>query len=239
VPARADGARRPVERPRSATRPYVIDWWWLAFAAVSGALIVALALARRSAALWWAGANLALVGYDAVVLANGDRYDGRGHFDLFTYGQTSSFPGGREWLGGAAVLAVAVALARSRRVLVPRPNQRATLVLSLACAAALAVIAQSTWGAFFFLRWFLLAAVIAAALLGLFDRRLPVAALGLALAALPSTVTFLTAANVDHNGWTLPWAPVALAVISLGLLAQALRRSAPADMPGLRAGSGP
>lgn len=195
--------------------PYAIDWWWIAFAAVSAGLVLALEQGRARLALWLAGMNLGLVGYDALVLANGDKYDGRGHFDLFTYAQTSSFPGGREWLATAAVLFAAGLLsyravgARNRR------GMRCSAV-AFAIAVALVVIARETWGAFFYLRWCVVAIVLAAILVGWLAPRVAVLAAGVSLAVLPSSVAYITAENLAPSGWLVGAFVLSLA---LGLLA--------------------
>jgi hypothetical protein len=184
--------------------PYVVDGWWIAFVVAAGALVVGLALGNRRLALGAALVNLGLVGYDAIFLANGSPYDGRGHLDVFTYTQTSSFPAGRQWLAAAIVLALATAAAAPRRLPLTR------LPLALLAAVALVVLSRETWGAFFFLRWPLAAVVLLAVAFGAVAPRLAVLALGATLAAVPSVVGYLTASNLQHD-------PVVTAVVAAGL----------------------
>ena len=198
--------------------PYVVDWWWIAFTAVAAAIVVGLVFGRRRLAIGAAFANLVLVGYDALFLANGSPYDGRGHFDVFTYTQTSSFPAGRQWLAASIVLALATAAASPRRLSLTR------LPLALLAAVALVVVARETWGAFFFLRWPLAALVLLAVAFGAVAPRLAVLALGASIAAAPSVVGYLTAPNLQHD-------PVVTVVVAVGLalgillpLAQLTRR---------------
>src|SRR5262249_37144520 len=183
---------------------YVVDWWWIAFTVAAAAIVVGLALGDRRLAVGAALVNLGLVGYDAIFLANGNPYDGRGHFDVFTYTQTSSFPAGRQWLVAAAVLALATAVAPLRRVALRR------LALALVVAVALVVISRETWGAFFILRWPLAAILVLAVAVGARAPRIAVVGIGVALAAAPSVIGYLTAPNLHHD-------PVVTAVVATGL----------------------
>jgi hypothetical protein len=98
------GATMLFIRVQSYGPPYVVDWWWVAFNLAAIGVVLGLVLGARTLAVGASLVNLALVGYDAIFLANGNPYDGRGHFDVFTYTQTSSFPAGRQWFVAAAVL---------------------------------------------------------------------------------------------------------------------------------------
>ncbi len=184
--------------------PYVIDWWWVAFALAAAGIVLGLALGDRRLALGSAFVNLGLVGYDALFLANGNPYDGRGHFDVFTYSQTSSFPAGRQWLAAAVVLALATAAARPHRLPLTR------LPLALVAAVALVELSRETWGAFFFLRWPLAALILLGVAFGTVAPRLAVLALGVTIAAAPSVVGYLTAPNLQHD-------PVVTGVVAAGL----------------------
>jgi hypothetical protein len=198
--------------------PYVVDWWWIALALVAAGIVLGIARGNRRLAVGAAFANLGLVGYDALFLANGNPYDGRGHLDVFTYAQTSSFPAGRQWLAAALVLALATVAASPRRLPLTR------LPLALVAAVALVVLSRETWGAFFFLRWPLAALVLLAVAFGALAPRLAVLALGATVAAAPSVVGYLTAPNLHHD-------PLVTAVVAAGLalgavvpLAQLTRR---------------
>jgi hypothetical protein len=198
--------------------PYVVDWWWIAFTVAAAAVVVGLVLGNRRLAVGAAIANLGLVAYDAIFLANGNPYDGRGHLDVFTYAQTSSFPAGRQWLAAAIVLALATAAAPLRR----HPLTR--VPLALVAAMALVVLSREMWGAFFFLRWPLAAIVVLAVAFGAVAPRIAVVGIGVAVAAAPSVVGYLTAPNLHH-------APVVTGVVATGLalgivlpLAQLTRR---------------
>jgi len=184
--------------------PYVVDWWWIAFIAAAAAIVVGLALGNRRLTLSAAIVNLGLVGYDAIFLANGNPYDGRGHLDVFTYAQTLSFPAGRQWLAASVVLALGTAAAPMRR----RPLTR--LPLALVAAVALVVLSRETWGAFFFLRWPLAAIILLAVAFGAVAPRIAVVGIGVTLAAAPSAVGYLTAPNLRH-------APLVTGVVALGL----------------------
>src|SRR5205085_12688931 len=152
-----------------------------------------LALGDRRLALGASLVNLGVVAYDGIFLVAGSPYDGRGHLDLLTYAQTSSFPAGREWLAAAVVLVLATAVARPRRLPLAR------LPLAALVALLLVVLSRGTWGAFFFLRWPLVAVVVLAVLFGALAPRLAVVGVGVTLAAVPSAVGYLTASNLHHD----------------------------------------
>jgi hypothetical protein len=199
------GITRGLDRsPFVSYGPYVVDWWWIAFNLAAIGVFLGLALGRRRLAVGAALLNLGVVAYDAFFLANGNPYDGRGHFDVFTYTQTSSFPAGRQWLLAALVLALATVAARPRRLPLTR------LARALVVVLVLVVLARETWGAFFFLRWPLAAIVLAGVAFGAVAPRLAVLALGITLAAAPSVVGYLTATNLQHD-------PVVTGVVAAGL----------------------
>jgi hypothetical protein len=184
--------------------PYVVDWWWVAFTVAAAAVVLGLVLGDRWIAVGAAIANLGLVGYDAIFLANGNPYDGQGHFDVFTYSQTSSFPGGRQWLAAAIVLAVATAAASLRRLPLSR------LPLALVAAVALVAVSWETWGAFFYMRWPLAAIALLGAAFGAVAPRLAILAIGVVLAAVPSVHAYLMASNLHHD-------PAVTAIVVTGL----------------------
>jgi hypothetical protein len=89
--------------------PFVIDPWWVAVAVAGAAVVFGLVRGHRWLAVGAATENLALVAYDASGHAQGVS-----HFNVFTiaYG----FPGSRQWLAAAIVLAAATSAARPRRL---------------------------------------------------------------------------------------------------------------------------
>jgi hypothetical protein len=123
----------------------------------------------------------------------GSPYDGRGHFDVFTYTQTSGIPGGRQWLLAAALLALATAAAQPRRIALAR------LPFALLVSLGLVVLSREIWGAFFFLRWPLAAVLGLAIAFGAVVPRLAVLAVGATVAAAPSAVVYMTAPNLHHH----------------------------------------
>jgi hypothetical protein len=203
------GATMLFIRVQSYGPPYVVDWWWVAFNLAAIGVVLGLVLGARTLAVGASLVNLALVGYDAIFLANGNPYDGRGHFDVFTYTQTSSFPAGRQWFVAAAVLALATAAARLRRL----PFTR--LALALVVVLALAVLARETWGVFFYLRWPLLAIVLLAVAFGAVAPRLAVLGIGATLAATPCVIAYLTAPNLQHDPLVTG---IVAAVLAVGVL---------------------
>lgn len=202
-----------------AHSPYSIDWWWIAFAVAAAGIVLGLVLGNRWLAVGAAFANLGLVGYDAIFLADNSMNDGRGHLDVFTYVRsTLSFPGERQWLSVAVVLALATAAAPRRRL----PLK--SLPLGLMVVALLVVLSRETAGGFLFLRWPLIAIVVVGVALGSVAPRLAVVAVGATLAAVPSTDTYLTMPGYE-KGPVTTW--VVAAGLALGVLlplAQLTRR---------------
>lgn len=172
--------------------PFVIDVWWIAFTVAAAGVVAGLVLGWRWLAVGAAMANLGLVAYDALFLENRWYYDGKGHFDVFTNADAASYPGGRQWLAAAIILAFAVAAARPRRLPLTR------LPLALAVVGLLAWLGWSSRvseGAFFFLRWPLAVVVLLAVAFGTVAPRLAIFACGLTLAATPSVVAYLSGPN--------------------------------------------
>jgi hypothetical protein len=198
--------------------PYVIDWWWITFTIAAAAVLLGLLLGDRRLTIGAALVNLGLVGYDAIFLADGNPYDGRGHLDVFTYTQTSGFPGGRQWLPAAVVLVLATATARPRRLSLTR------LPLALVAATTLVVLSRETWGAFFFLRWPLAAILVLAVAFGALAPRLAVLAAGTTLAAAPSAVAFMTAPNLHHHPSVLGFVVAGLGLAAVLPFAHLVRR---------------
>ena len=165
-----------------AGSPYVVDWWWIAFAVAAAGIVVGLALGHRRLALGAGLANVGLVGYDALVLAG----EGRSHLEVFTYLQTFGFPFGWHWLTPAVVLVLATAAAPYRRL------PLSWLPLALVAALLLVVLAREAWGGFFVLAWPLGAIVVLAIAFGALAPRLAVVAVGTLLAVVPSVVAYLT-----------------------------------------------
>lgn len=184
--------------------PYVIDWWWIALTVAAAGIVVGLVLGDRRLGVGSAIVNFGLVAYDAAFLAHGSPYDGRGHFDVFTYTQTSGIPGGRQWVLAAAVLALATAAVR------PRRTSLARLPLALLVSLVLVVVSRETWGAFFFLRWPLAVVLVLGIAFGALAPRLSVLAVGVAVAAAPSALVYMTAGNLHHH-------PSALGFVAAGL----------------------
>ena len=199
--------------------PHSIDWWWIAFAVVAAGIVVGLAFGIRLIAVSAAFANLGLVGYDAIFLADNSMNDGRGHLDVFTYLRpTLSFPGERQWLSVAVVLALATVVAPKRRLPLSR------LLPAVVAVLLLVVLSREVAGGFYFLRWPLLAVVALAAVFRAVARRLAVVAVGAALAAVPSVDTYLTMPGYSQGlvtTWVV-WIGLALGV--LFSLAQLTRR---------------
>lgn len=176
--------------------PFIIDAWWIAFTVAAAGVVLGLVLGRRRLAVAAALANLGLVAYDALFLANRWYYDGKGHFDVFTNADAASFPGGRQWLAAAIVLAVTTAAARPRRL----PLTRLPLALGVAGLLAwLGWLSRVSGGAFFFLRWPLAAVVLLSVAFGAVAPRLAILACGLTLAATPSVVAYLTGPNPHYE----------------------------------------
>jgi hypothetical protein len=193
--------------------PYVVDWWWIAFAVAAAGIVVGLVLGNRRLALGAALANLGLVAYDATLLAG----DGHGHMTVFTYLQGMSFPGGWQWLSAAVVLALAIAVAPLRRL----PLRR--LPLALAAAVLLIVLSREAYSGFFFLAWPLAAIVVLAMAFGALVPRLAVIAVGLTLVVVPTIAAYLT--EPYYHAQVVTWVVAAgLAVGVVVPLAQLTRR---------------
>jgi hypothetical protein len=184
--------------------PYVIDSWWILFALAASGIVFGLVRGDRRIAVGSVIVNLGLVGYDAIFLANGNPYDGKGHLDVFTYTQTSGVPGGRQWVLAATVLALATAASTPRRTALTR------LPLALLVSLVLVVVSRETWGAFFFLRWPVAAVLVLGIAFGALAPRLSVLAVGVAVAAAPSALVYMTAGNLHHH-------PSALGFVAAGL----------------------
>jgi hypothetical protein len=189
--------------------PFIIDWWWIAFTIVAAVVVVGLACGYRRLALGAAFANLGLVAYDAIVLANspllrlqkldlpGYTLDGKGHLDVFTWQrlpQALAYPAGRQWLAAAIVLAVATYYAATTR-----RRSVARLPLALVAVALLVWLSREAAGAFYFLRWPLAVVVVLGAAFGALAPRLAVLAVGVTIAAFPSVVNYLTATQLHHD----------------------------------------
>lgn len=169
--------------------PYVLDWWWIAFAVAAAATVVGLVLGNRWLALGAALANLGIVGYDAIFLAP----DFRGHLNAIAYLQgAGGYPAGQEWLAPAVVLALVTAAAPLRRLSLGR------LPLTLFAAVLLVALARERYG-FFFLRWPLAAVVVLAVAFGWLAPRLAVVAIGLSLAVAPTVVAYLSVSYAYHD----------------------------------------
>jgi hypothetical protein len=199
--------------------PYSIDWWWIAFAVAAAGIVVGLAIGNRLLAVGAAFANLGLVGYDAIFLADNSLQDGRGHLDVFTKSRVMlSFPAERQWLSVAVVLALATAAAPSRRV----PLSRAAF--ALASVLLLVVLSREVAGGFFFLRWPFSVIVVLGMALGAVSPRLAVLAVGVTLAAVPSVDTWLTVPGYQQGPGTTWVVAVGLALGVLLPLAHLTRR---------------
>ena len=202
-----------------ADTPYVFDWWWIAFAVAAAGIVVGLALGSRLLAVGAAFANLGLVGYDAIFLADNSLNDGRGHLDVFTFIRpTLSFPAERQWLSVAVVLALVTAAAPLRRL----PLRR--LLLALVAVLLLVVLSREVAGGFFFLRWPLVAIVVLAMAFGALAPRLAVLAVGVTVAAAPSVDTYLTMPGYQQGHVTTWVVTVGLVLGMLLPLAQLTRR---------------
>lgn len=191
--------------------PYVVDWWWIAFAVAAAGIVLGLVLGIRRLAVGAALTNVGILAYDAI--------GGLGHMDAFTFfRQEPSFPGGWEWLVAAIVLALATAAAPLRRLSLGR------LPLALAAAVLLIVLSRETAGSFFFLCWPLAAIVVLALAFGWVAPRLAVVAVGLTSVVVPIVVAGLMTPYGYHPSiW--PWLVVPGLVLSLALpLAQLTRR---------------
>lgn len=218
-PSRPPGIPAGV-RYELAGSPYLIDWWWIAFGLAAAGIVLGLALGSRLLGVGAAFANLGLVGYDAIHLADNSLNDGRGHFDVFTaFRPWLGFPAERQWLSVAVVLALATAAASPRRL----PLKR--FVPALAVVALLVFLSRETAGGFFFLRWPLVAVVLLGVVFGFVGPRLAVVAVGVALAFVPSADTYLTMPGYERHAALTTWAVVVGLVLGVLLpLAQLTRR---------------
>ncbi len=192
-PPPAVGRRGPFDPFAVYTNPYVVDWWWVVFAVAAAGVVLGLVLGSRRLAVGAALANLGIVAYDAVVVANGSPYDGRGHLTAFTYFQAPAFPGGREWFAAAGVLALATAAAPLRRLALVR------LPLTLAVVVLFVALSREISGSFLFLVWPLAAIVVLGVAFGALAPRLAIVAVGVALVAVQRIVWYLTTPSIYHD----------------------------------------
>lgn len=190
--------------------PYVLDWWWIAFAVAAAGIVLGLVLGKGRLALGAAVANLGILAYDAI--------GGHGHLDVFTFfRQGPAFPGGWEWLVAATVLTLSTAAAPLRRSSLWR------LPLALAAALLLVVLSRETAGSFFFLCWPLAAIVVLAMGFGWVAPRLAVIAVGLTLVVVPIVVAYLT--TPYSHASLVTWLVVPALALSVALpVAQLTRR---------------
>ena len=161
--------------------PYVLDWWWIAFAVAAAAVVLGLVLGNRRLALGAALANLGVVGYDAIFVVVW-----RDHMNVFADPLTPSFPLGWDWLAVAVVLALAIAAAPMRRQSLGRLSR------AFAAAVLLIVLSREIPGSFYFLRWPAAAVVLLAMAFGWLVPRLAVIAVGVTLVVVPIVVAYLT-----------------------------------------------
>ena len=174
---------------------------------------------NRRLALGAGIANLGIVGYDALFVANGTDWSS-GHLVVFSLGQTVAtvFPVGRYWLAAAIVLVLATAAAPLRGL----PLRR--LPLPFVSALLLVVLSREIAGGFTFLRWPLLAIVVLGMAFGGLAPRLAVLAVGVVLVAAPRVVGYLTESYVHHDS-VVTWAVAAGLALGIVLpLAQLARR---------------
>jgi hypothetical protein len=187
--------------------PYVVDWWWIAFAVAAAAIVLGLVLGNRRLAVGAALANLGLVGYDAIFLAA----DHRGHLNAIAFLRgPDGYPVAQEWLAPAVVLALATAAAPLRRSSLLR------LPLALVAASLLVVLARENSGGFFFLRWPLAVLIVLAVTLGWLVARLAVVAVGVSLVLAPSVVEYLSSPSWAYKAPVVTW--VAAPGLALGIL---------------------
>jgi hypothetical protein len=186
--------------------PYVVDWWWVAFAVAAAGIVLGLALANRRLAVGAALANLGIVGYDAIFLAA--RF---GHLNALAYLRgPDGYPVSQEWLAPAVVLALATAAAPLRR------RSLSGLPLTLVAAVLLVVLARENSGGFIFLRWPLAVVIVLAATLGWLAPRLAVVAVGVSLALAPSVVQYLSTPSWEYKAPAVSW--VAAPGLALGIV---------------------
>lgn len=188
--------------------PYVVDWWWIAFAVAAVATVLGLALGNRRLALGSALANLGLVGYDALFLADGNGY---GHMRAFApYGGPDGYPVGPEWLAPAIVLALATAALPSRRRSLLR------VPLAFLAAVSLVVLARHDSAGFMFLRWPVGLVVALAVTLGWLAPRLAVLAVGVSAVLAPYVVEYLTGLPWTYRAPAVTW--IAAPGLALGIV---------------------
>jgi hypothetical protein len=181
--------------------PYVVDWWWIAFAVAAAATVLGLVLGKRRLALGAAVANFGVLAYDWIA--------GRGHMDVFAY-LPWGFPTRWTWIPVAAVLALAIAAAPLRRL----PLWR--LPLALVAAVLLVVLSRETaGGSFFVLRWPTEAIVVLGMAFGWMAPRLAVPAVGVSLAVAPIVIGYLSVSYAYHDP-VVKW--IAAPGLALGLL---------------------
>lgn len=204
-------------RPPWSNVPFVraeLDWWWIAFAVAAVGTVLGLALGNRWLAVGAALANLAIVAYDAVFLADNSMNDlRRGHMDVFSgFNRVLGFPAERQWFAVAGVLALAT-LAAPARSHPFRSLGRCTAIVLL-----LVLLSKVVAGGFAFLVWPTVMLVVLGIVFGAVAPRLAVLAIGLTLAAVASAVTYVTT----------PWipAPVGLPNAGHGSVASGLVTSA-------------
>jgi hypothetical protein len=204
-----------------------IDWWWIAFAVAAIGVILGLAFGIRWLAIAAALANLGVVGYDAVYLADNSLNDlRRGHLDVFTsFNRVLYFPAERQWFAVAGVLALATVAAPMRRL----PLRR--LGLALVVVLLLVVLSKVVMGYFAFLVWPTLALVVFGIAFGAVAPRLAVLAVGVTLAAVASSVTYVRTpwlpapVGLPRPGPGVSWLVVAGLLLGVVLpLAQLARR---------------
>jgi hypothetical protein len=187
--------------------PYVVDWWWIAFAVAAAGIVLGLALGNRTLALGSAVGNLVIVGYDALFLAGSLR----GHLNAFAFLRgPDGYPVGQEWLAPAALLVLATAAAPLRR------RSLGGLPLALAVASLLVVAARESPSGYFFLLWPFALVVLLAVALGWLAPRLAVLAVGLSLALAPSVVQYLSGPSWAYRAPAVTW--VAAPGLALGIL---------------------
>ena len=187
--------------PLAFHSPYVVDWWWVAFAAAAAGTVLGLVLGSRRVAIGAALANFGVLAYDGIA--------GRGHFDVFAY-LPLGFPTRWMWIPVAGVLVLATAAAPLRRL----PLWR--LPLALGAAALLVVISRETAGSsFFFLRWPAAAIIVLGLAFGWLAPRLAVLAIGVSLAVAPTVAEYLSVSYAYHDP-VVKW--VAAPGLALGLL---------------------
>jgi hypothetical protein len=186
--------------------PYVVDWWWIAFAVAAAAIVLGLALGNRTLAVGAALLNLGIVGYDALFLEESLR----GHLNAFAFLRgPEGYPVGQEWLAPAVLLVLAIAAAPFRRSLLRLP-------LTLVGAALLVVLARESPDGFFFLRWPFAVVVVLAVTLGWLAPRLAVVAVGISAVLAPYVVEYLSGPSWAYKAPAVSW--IAAPGLALGIV---------------------